>query len=88
MKRVALAVEGYNMLIELLESEIRELMTEYTTYQLDCVSHTGPPLGWVTRKFASTGRKARLIEHTDGSVTIKQIVEGMPSSAATPLWLQ
>lgn len=76
------------MLVELLESEIRELMTEYTTYRLDCVAHTGAPIDWVVRQFASTGRKARLIEHTDGSVTIKQIVEGTHSRAATPLWLQ
>lgn len=76
------------MLIELLESEIRELMTEYTTYQLDCVSHTGPPLGWVTRKFGSTGRKVRVVEHADGSATIKQIVEGVPTRSTTPLWLQ
>ena len=76
------------MLVELLESEIRELMTDYTTYRLDCIAHTGAQLDWVVRRFASTGRSARLIEHADGSATIKQIAEGVSAPRATPLWLQ
>jgi hypothetical protein len=88
MNSVALSVGGCNMLVELLESEIRELMTEYTTYRLDCVAHTGAQPDWVVHRFASTGRSARLIEHADGSATIKQIAEGAPIRSATPLWLQ
>lgn len=76
------------MLVELLESEIRELMTDYTTYRLDCVALPGAQLNWVVRRFASTGRSARLIEHADGSATIKQIGEGAATHKATPLWLQ
>jgi hypothetical protein len=75
------------MLVELRESEIRELETIYTTYRLDCVAHTDAPINWIVRRFASTGRKARLIEHTDGSATIKQLVEGTLTQSATPLWL-
>lgn len=75
------------MLVELHESEIRELETNYTTYRLDCVAHTDAPINWIVRRFASTGRRVRLIEHADGSATIKQIVEGAPTHSTTPLWL-
>ena len=57
-------------MIKLTESEEKDLLAHYATFEIDEQSIVQP--GWVSRKFPSTGRVCRCVE-SDGSVIIKQI---------------
>jgi hypothetical protein len=62
-------------MIKLRESEERDLLAYYATFEIDEQSIVQPD--WVSRKFPSTGRVCRCVE-TNGSAIIKQIEEYYP----------
>ena len=62
-------------MIKLRESEERDLLAYYATFEIDEQSIVQPD--WVSRKFPSTGQVCRCVE-TNGSVIIKQIEEYYP----------
>jgi len=59
-------------MIKLTESEERDLLAHYATFEIDEQETVQPD--WVSRKFPSTGRVCRCVE-SNGSVVIKQIVD-------------
>ena len=61
--------------ISLTKSEKSDLMAYYTGYSIS--EDNTLTEACVSRKCRSTGRIARCIEHADGSVEIRQIVDSM-----------
>jgi len=59
-------------MIKLTESEEKDLMAHYATFEIEEQEIVQPD--WVSRKFPSTGRVCRCVE-SNGSVVIKQVVE-------------
>lgn len=57
-------------MITLTESEEKDLLSRYATYEID--EQEIVQTDWVSRQFASTGRVCRCVEKND-SIIIKQI---------------
>jgi hypothetical protein len=64
-----------NQMIELTESEEKDLLAHYVSFETDEQETVQPD--WVSRKFPSTGRVCRCVE-SDGSVVIKKIYKTVP----------